>query len=351
MRQFLERAKEHPFVAHVIRAVEHYLTRLGNQSAAAIAYFSVVSLVPILMCAFAVTGIVLTVARPDLLEAVQQQITAELQGSDLGEQIGKLIDNALHNWQAVGIVGIGAGLWAGSRWAKNLKRAVRAQLRQDYDAGDTTHMFVLEILINLVIAFALFVGLAVTISVSSTVTGASAFIADLFGLQGGWSRLLVSLSGLGVSLITGFALFAFLLWALPDERIPRRLLLEGAVIGSIGLALLQYVGSILVAVFSRNVAASFFGPVIVLMLFLNVFANLIILVAGWVATAEAPEPVREVIELPSRPAVEQVDPRMRRGFRIGTVVGAGVLLASAGILHAVAGAADRVRAAVRRTRS
>jgi hypothetical protein len=58
-----------------------------------------------------------------------------------------------------------------------------------------------------------------------------------------------------------------------------------------------------------------------------------------------------VIELPSRPAVEQVDPRMRRGFRIGTVVGAGVLLASAGILHAVAGAADRVRAAVRRTRS
>ena len=41
-----------PFVAHILRTVERFNVRGGGQLAAAIAFFSVLSLVPILMLAF-----------------------------------------------------------------------------------------------------------------------------------------------------------------------------------------------------------------------------------------------------------------------------------------------------------
>ena len=63
-------ARSKPWVAHLLRAVERFTNRLGNQFGAAITYFSVLALVPILLFAFAVLGFVLTVLRPDLIDDV-----------------------------------------------------------------------------------------------------------------------------------------------------------------------------------------------------------------------------------------------------------------------------------------
>ena len=46
------------------------LSRLGSQFAAATAYFSVLALVPIMMVAFSITGFVLTVVQPGLVDNV-----------------------------------------------------------------------------------------------------------------------------------------------------------------------------------------------------------------------------------------------------------------------------------------
>ena len=56
-------------------------------------------------------------------------------------------------------------------------------------------------------------------------------------------------------------------------------------IGAVGLAVLQYLFSFLVGMFTGNPAAALFGPVIALMLFFNLFARLILFVAAWIATA------------------------------------------------------------------
>jgi membrane protein len=66
VKQWLERLKTKPSVAHLLRAVERFYNRLGDQFGAAITYFSVLALIPILLFAFAVLGFVLTVLRPDL---------------------------------------------------------------------------------------------------------------------------------------------------------------------------------------------------------------------------------------------------------------------------------------------
>lgn len=56
MKQWIERIKRHPVVAHALCAVERFNERLGPQFAGSITYFSVLSVVPILMFVFASIG-------------------------------------------------------------------------------------------------------------------------------------------------------------------------------------------------------------------------------------------------------------------------------------------------------
>ncbi|WP_028708414.1 YhjD/YihY/BrkB family envelope integrity protein [Propionicicella superfundia] len=353
MREFVERVLANPVVAHVRRANERFITRLGNQSAAAIAYFSVLSMVPILMFAFAVVGATLTVFRPDLLAELQDLIAVYLPASDdLGGRVQAVVVQALENWRAVGIVGLGTGMWSGANWAKNLKRAIRAQMREDYDAGDDDRMFVLDMLTNLGIALVLLIALGVTLGLSSVVTSLSSQVLGWLGLHDPVSGFILSATSLAVSLAAGFALFWFLTGVVPGRSQPRKAVALGSLVGAIGMAALQYLGAIILGAFSNNAAASLFGPVIVLMLFLNIFATLVLMIAAWIATfdeerpAGAPGPVGPDTTEPA--VVPAPDPRLRRGFRIGaTVAGLLVLAVSAGL----AGAAGLVRAVRSRGRS
>lgn len=355
MRDFVGKVLAHPLVAHVIRANDRFNTRLGNQSAAAISYFSVLSLVPILMFAFAVVGAVLTVFRPDLLAELQDLIMQYLPASDdLGPRVQGLVTQALGNWQAVGLVGLVAGMWAGANWAKNLKRAIAAQMRDDYDAGDDPPMFILDMLANLGIAIVLLVALGITVGLSTTVTSLSSQILGWLGLQGDVSGFVLGSVSFVVVLIAGFGLFWFLTGVVPRWTSPRRIVAIGSLIGAVGMAVLQYLATIILGAFARNAAASLFGPVIVLMLFLNIFATLILMVSAWIATYEVPEPEPDVPPEAPGTSLEPVtampaeDPRLRRGFRIGTVVGGGFVLAvSAG----VAGVARIVRSVRGRVRT
>ncbi|HEY8664687.1 MAG TPA: YhjD/YihY/BrkB family envelope integrity protein, partial [Propionibacteriaceae bacterium] len=83
----------------------------------------------------------------------------------------------------------------------------------------------------------------------------------------------------------------YLYWILPRDRRPPRDIARGALFGSIGLAALQYFAGALNGVFLHNSAAAIFGPIIVLMLSLNIFATLVMLGAAWTATAGQVEPL------------------------------------------------------------
>ena len=74
--------QQRPRIAHMIRAVERYINRLGSQFAAATSYFSVLALVPILMMAFSIIGFVLTVVQPELLDDVADAVANALGSTD-----------------------------------------------------------------------------------------------------------------------------------------------------------------------------------------------------------------------------------------------------------------------------
>ena len=136
MPAFVDKLKDKPWVAHLLRAVERFGNRLGSQFAAAITYFSILALVPILLLAFAILGFVLTVLRPDLIGDVSDSGLTDALGStdpDTQAKISGLVADYLNNWKGVGIVALLSALYSGAGWMGNLKNAVRAQWRPDFD--------------------------------------------------------------------------------------------------------------------------------------------------------------------------------------------------------------------------
>ncbi len=298
-----------PFVAHGVRAAQRFLGRFGIQFAAAITYFSVLSMVPILMVAFAALGLTATILRPNLADLVRAWLVANLDvdaGGVLGDQVATIIDQAFHSWQAVGLVGLVGAAWAGAKWVMHLQVGVRVQLRPafevqpdeaDLDVGQGAVGFLRQMARELGILFGLFLLVLLTMLASSTVTSLRSLVGRLLAVVGvPVPELGSALASLVVTAGGGFALFWFLFTVMPEQRVPVPVRAQGAAIGSIGLAALEYAATFLLGSFADSAAVAVFGSVIVLMLFLNLFASLVLVVAAWIAThpghvaAHAPVP-------------------------------------------------------------
>lgn len=356
MKELAARVTAHPVVRHVMATNERFNTRLGNQSAAAIAYFSVLAMVPVLMFTFTIIAMTLTVLRPDLLLALHHQVDVSLSSDSFRGTVKSVVMDALQNWRAVGIVALGSGMWIGAGWANNIKRAIRAQMRDDYDAGDTPKSFVRETITNIGIGAVLLVAIGLTLGLSSGATWLSTLVSEWLELDSVSRRVMLSAAGIAGSLVAGFGLFMFLLGVLPERSYPRRIVMQGAVIGSVGVAALQYLASVIVGAFSKNAAAAIFGPVVIIMLFLNLFATLVLMIAAWIATAEptlpaAPDAASSAtVSEDSDPPAAATAPAVRRGFRLGTVVGAGIVLFVSAAMMGAASAVRRLRAGAGRER-
>ncbi|MBK9157911.1 MAG: YihY/virulence factor BrkB family protein [Micropruina sp.] len=286
MKERLERLKQQPLVARLLVIADHFAERSGSQFSAAIAYYSVLALVPILMFAFSMLGMTLTVLRPDLLDVLRGSISNAMNASpDLGQKITQVVDDALANWRTILTIGAVSILWVGQSWIANLKSAVRAQLRPAHRLKERKAALPLEMLGNVAILIGLLVCLGLTLGLSIVATAARSTVSEwlhLDGVAGGW----ILLQGLPLlaSLVAAFVLFWFMFRVFVEDLLPRRPLLIGAAAGAVGMVVLEYLTSLLFGLFGKNATAAIFGPIIVLMLFFNLFAQLILFVAAGIAT-------------------------------------------------------------------
>lgn len=271
-----------PVVAHLLRANTRFNSRLGTAFAAAITYFSVLSLIPIAFLAVLTVSIVLA-GRSDLV--------VDALGGALGQETGEGIAGALQGLQSkaglAGVIGVLSAAYAGAGWVAQLKSAVRAQWRPSLDDTEDKSNIVVETLLNLLILIGLLVLVMLTFALSSVATSLTGTIVRVLSLDAvPGINLLLRLVPILASVLVGFVLFNFLYRVLPQERISGRHVLKGCLAGSVGLLALQYGSSALFGVFGGNAAVAAFGPVIVLMLFFNLFARLILFIAAWIATSE-----------------------------------------------------------------
>jgi membrane protein len=321
VKEKVEALRQVPAVAHVLRMNTRYSTRLGNQFAGAITYFSLLSMVPILMFAFSACGFTLTVLRPDVLERVQAAVMEQLQGApdQLKAQLTGLIGGLLRNWASVGLVGLLSSMYSSAGWAGNLKSAVRAQTRPLFDMKERKRFILTEVLLNLAILLGLLVILAVTFALAIMATSLTGLIVHWLALDGvPGINVLLRIAGPILSAIGGWAMFMYLYKVLPEVEFPFRVIAWGALFGSAGLFVLQYLTGFLMGKFSGNPAAAVFGPVIVLMLFFNLFARLNLYVAAWIATSVQPAIADQIQEF-DRPLLKalRVSDLVRQEVRAG----------------------------------
>lgn len=351
MPQWIENLKAKPWIAHLLRMQERFTARLGNQFAAAVTYFSVLSLVPVLLFAFSMLGMVLTVFRPDLLDWIRQLITDQFQNNPIGNQLVAVMERALSSWATTTVISLGIFAWSGASWMANLKSAIRAQMRADLGDPEKKGNIAAETLLNLGTLLVVLVSVLLMFALASVATTFSELILGWLGVaDSSLARAAVYAAPVPVSLAVGFGLFAFLYAAAAPRRMPTRNWLIGSALGSVGLAVLQYGATLIWGTFSGNVAASIFGPIIVLMLFFNIFATLILYLAAWMATAQAGPVVRSPLAAdvgdapaefaePPVPMVREAvaQKAMKVGMGTGYVIGAATGVGIGAVVAAVVG--------------
>lgn len=345
MRDWLSRVRARPWVAHVLRAYERFTGRLGAQFSAAITYFSVLAIVPLVMVACSIVGFILVEFRPELIPILAGQLTSQLHGVDAQttKQVESTILGFLQNYAAIGLVGLLSAVYSGAGWMNNLRDALNAQWRSGFGDQRAQPNLVVKTLTSLLRLLGLIAAIAVTFGLASVSTALTDQVISWLGLrQTPLLSVVFSLLPVVFSLAAGWLTFCYVYLVLPQEREPWRVVWRGALIGSVGLAALQYLASFLVLLFTRNKAAAVFGPIIVLMLFFNLFAQLILLIAAWIATedepafAEVEETVRFALTpasaapadqpamVPEEVAVRSVRVGLGAGYLTGAATGAGL---------------------------
>ncbi len=285
-------------VKHLMRAVERYGERLGSQFAGAMTYFSFLSLVPLLMVAFAVAGIVLG-KNEELLTTLQDQITAAVPG-DLAEPINNLITSVVNNPLAVGIPGLLIALYSGIGWMANLRKAMRAIWRPSFDKDiQAKENFFLSLVKDLGSLAGL--GIAIVVSLGLSAFGVQ-FQKTLLGWLGlgdvGWLVPVTTVTAILIAVAADVLIFLWVYTILPGKelRSPLKARVRGSILAALAFELLKYALTTLVpGIATGSATAAIFGPVIGLLFFFNLTAQVVLFVAAWIATADG-SPTEEDLE-------------------------------------------------------
>ncbi|MGW0894907.1 inner membrane protein YhjD [Saccharopolyspora sp. NPDC002578] len=319
----LERLRrDHPWLDRLIRAAARYQGQYGDYYAAAITYFSVLALVPLLMISFAVAGFVLG-GNPDLLDELRRSITEAVPDPQMSGMLNQVVGQAIEQAGAVGIIGLLVALYSGLGWMTNLREALTAQWSQDQQAPPMLKRLGSDLLSLLGL------GLAMALSFGLSALGGGAGRA-LFGLLGIGNtvpaRIVLSVLTILLSLLAGWLVFTWVLARLPRTPVTLRSAMWGGLFAAVGFEVLKQVGVIYLGSVTGSPAAAAFGPILGLLVFAYLTSRFILFVTAW--TASAAENERRALPEPPPPAVIRPQVRVRKSGGATTIglFGLGALL-------------------------
>ncbi|MFE9325680.1 inner membrane protein YhjD [Nocardia sp. NPDC052278] len=318
------RIQSRPWLDHLIRAGGNYQRQRGDYYAAGITYFTVLSLFPLLMVAFAIAGSVLS-GDPEMLTELRNKIIENIPGS-LGGQLNDLIDQAVRSRGTVGTLGLLVGVYTGLGWMANLRAALTEQWEQKTPEGNWffSKLSDLGALIGLGLAFVISIGLS---TLASSTLGERLLITfRLSELPG--ARLILVLISILLGFLASWAVFVWMIARLPREPVTLRSAARAAAIAAVVFEIFKYVASFYLQMVLHSPAGAVFGSIIGLMVFSYTTYRILLFATAWAATASENEPEAEIP--PPAPAV--IKPRMSAP---GPSMGTGAAYFGAGALAAL----------------
>ncbi|GAA1278520.1 inner membrane protein YhjD [Saccharothrix xinjiangensis] len=314
--------REKPWLDHLFRALQRYQEQYGAHYAAAVTYFSVLSLVPMLMIGFAVAGFVLA-SQPGLLDEMKVSIAEAVPGA-LGTTINDVVEQAVKSKGTVGVLGLLTAAYSGLGWMSNLRDALTAQ----WGHAKEDRPFLKTTLKDLLALVSLGLALVVSFGLTALGSGFAELVLRWIGLDGvGWAQALLKAGTIVLALAANWLVFLWVLAKLPRKPVGWRSAVKGALAAAVGFEVLKQAGTLYLSTITTSPAGVAFGPVIGVLFFANLVAQFLLFITAWTATARenllkeppaapAPAVIRPVVEVRSGPS-----PRAAAGL-----VGAGVLL-------------------------
>jgi membrane protein len=285
-----QRLSKKPWIAHLLRMMKRFGERLGSQFAAAITYFSFLSLVPILMVSFATAGFVLA-NQPDLLQKLKDQVTEVLAsaGSDTASAVNGVIDNAIESRLGLGLIALGLALYSGIGWMTNVREAVQAQWRPKWEEPEEDkESFIKALGKDLLTLIVLGFGILVTVILSTAGSAMTGLVARLLGLDDvGWINTILRIVPVALAFGVSTLLFYFFYSWLPthSDRIPKKEIWRGAAAAAFFFEALKLLLSFLIQLFSGSATAAAFGSIIALLAIINLISRMVLMVAAWIGTS------------------------------------------------------------------
>ena len=305
----------HAWLDHLVRAGQRYTETHGSHYAAAITYFSVLALVPLLMIAFASVALVL-LSKPDLLARLKGEIGKALPAG-LDQTLTPVIDQAMTSAATVGVLGLLFALVSGLGWMSNFRDALSVQ----WGHGQNPPTSYLRRL-GADLASLIGLGLAIVLSFGLTAIAGGGFTGRILGYLGlgsaGWAGWLLELLALVVGLVSSWLVFLWVFARLPREPVTWRSAIRAAIGAAVGLEVIKRVMVVYLATVTQTPAGAAFGPILGLLIFIFTVSQFVLFLTAWAATArenrvERPPPVPP-------PAVIRQEVTMHAGPGPGAVV-------------------------------
>ena len=299
---------------HLMRAGGRYTERHGDHYAAAVTFFSILSIVPLIMVAFSAAAYFLFF-NPALLDDLRSAITENVPGA-LGETINGIVDGALNSRNAVGIFGLLGAAYSGIGWMSNLREALSEQWAQPPETPPLPKKLLFDLLA--------LVGLGLALVGSLAITGlASGFAEGLLSLVGlaeeAWARFGLAVLGVLLGITANWLIFLWVIARLPRRRATLRSAARAALLGAVGFEVLKQIMTIYLGTVTNSPSGAIFGPFLGLLVFVFFASRFVLFVTAWAATAkeneqEVPTPVRG-------PAVIHSEVTVRSGAGGGAAAG------------------------------
>lgn len=314
--------RKRPWLDHLVRAYDAFTERYGNHYAAAITYFSVLSLFPLVMIAFAIVAFVLA-NDPVQLENLKESIAGAVPDG-LDKLVNDLIDAAIEERGAVGVIGLLTAAYSGLGWMTNLRDALTAQWGQEHKQVP----FLRKTRSDLLSLAGLGLALAISFGLTAAGAGLGSLLLDWVGLDDdAWAVFLLWVATIVLALAANWVVFIWVLSRLPREKVGVRSAVRGAIAAAIGFEILKQVATVFLASVTSSPTGVLFGPIIGLLVFANLVARYLLFITAWTATAK--ENLAAAIPPPPPPAVISPVMQVRSGPRArdaASLVGIGALL-------------------------
>ncbi|ROQ41495.1 membrane protein [Frondihabitans sp. PhB188] len=282
----VDRLFDRVFAFFPIRVMLLFGGKNGFVLAAGLAYQALFALFAALWSGFAVAGIVLS-QSPSLQDSLFDIIDASVPGlisSPGGGGKGAIDPTSLLHASVFSLTGAIAVVVLVFT-AIGFLGSARGSVRTIFDVPQPTEPFLLLKAKDLLIGLLFGVAVLASSVLSLVSTSSVRFLLGMLDISQSnpAATLLLRLVGLAVVFVFDTAVLMGLFIVLAGLHIPRRRLLQGALLGALALGVLKTVAGSLLGRGTTNPLLASFAVIVGLLIFLNLVCQVLLIVASWIA--------------------------------------------------------------------